>query len=267
MNVLRYTSLGSGSEGNALLIEATAEDGGSARLLLDCGFGLRDAARRLAERGVAPESLSAILVTHEHNDHVGGVVRLARKYGIAVHASHGTWAALRQSQGADAVEGVAVRQVCSHTAFRVGPIEIQPFPVPHDAREPTQFVFTHAGKRLGVLTDTGCATACIVEHLSLCDALVLECNHDPQLLARSDYPERLKRRIAGDYGHLSNLAAARLLEALDRSRLQRLHAAHLSRQNNRADLAAGALAEVMGVAASEIGVATQDTGFDWVALD
>jgi len=266
MKTLRYTSLGSGSEGNALLIEAADDDGSRSRLLLDCGFGLRDITRRLAERGVAPESLDAILVTHEHNDHVGGALRLARRHAIALYCSHGTWTSVAQSQGAAAVAELNVRFVCSHTAFAVGGLEIQPFPVPHDAREPTQFVFNDGAHRLGVLTDTGCATACIIEQLAGCDALVLECNHDPQLLAHSDYPERLKRRIAGDYGHLSNAAAAGLLDRLDRSRLQRLHAAHLSRQNNRPELAAGALAEVLRIGADEIGIASQDEGFDWVTL-
>ena len=266
MQTLRYTSLGSGSEGNALLIEAAGDGESRSRLLLDCGFGLRDVTRRLAERGVAPESLDAILVTHEHNDHVGGALRLARRHGIALYCSHGTWTSVVQSQGAAAAADLSVRFVCSHTAFSVGDLEIQPFPVPHDAREPTQFVFVHAGKRLGVLTDTGCATACIVENLNGCDALVLECNHDPQLLAHSDYPDRLKRRIAGDYGHLSNAAAADLLDRLDRSRLQHLHAAHLSRQNNRPELAAAALAEVLRVSAADIGIASQDEGFDWVTL-
>ncbi len=266
MQTLRYTSLGSGSEGNALLVEAVDDGQVQARVMLDCGFGLRDIMRRLAARGVAPEALDAIVVTHEHNDHVGGVLRLARRHGIAVHCTHGTWAAVSQSLGADAVDGIEVRYVCSHTPFTVGALSVHPFPVPHDAREPTQFVFSSGAKRLGVLTDTGCATACIVEMLGGCDGLVLECNHDPQLLARSDYPERLKRRIAGNYGHLSNEAAAALLAALDRSRLQRVHAAHLSRQNNRPELAAALLAEVLGVAADEIGIATQDEGFDWVTL-
>jgi phosphoribosyl 1,2-cyclic phosphodiesterase len=266
MKTLRYTSLGSGSEGNALLIEAAGDDESRSRLLLDCGFGLRDVTRRLAERGVAPESLDAILVTHEHNDHVGGALRLARRHGIALYCSHGTWVSVAQSQAAAVAAELNPCFVCSHTAFSVGGLDIQPFPVPHDAREPTQFVFNDGQHRLGVLTDTGCATACIIEQLARCDALVLECNHDPQLLARSDYPERLKQRIAGDYGHLSNAAAAALLDRLDRSRLQRLHAAHLSRQNNRPELAAAALAEVLRVSAADIGIATQDEGFDWVTL-
>lgn len=263
---LRYTSLGSGSEGNALLVEAVESGRVTARILLDCGFGLRDVTRRLAARGVAPEELDAILVTHEHNDHAGGVARLARRHGLAIHCSHGTWAAMAQALGADAVAALPVRYLCSHTPYEIGGLVVHPYPVPHDAREPTQFVFGCGTRRLGVLTDAGTTTACMVEMLDGCDALVLECNHDPGLLARSDYPERLKRRIAGDYGHLSNAAAAGLLAALDGSRLRHVHAAHLSRQNNRPELAADALAGALGCAAADIGIATQDDGFGWIEL-
>ncbi|CAN5163917.1 hypothetical protein BH10PSE17_BH10PSE17_04530 [soil metagenome] len=157
--MLRYSSLGSGSEGNALLVEATADDGSRTRVLLDCGFGLREALRRLAERGVEAESLDAILVTHEHNDHAGGVARLARKFDIPIHCSHGTYMAIsRMSE----CESERFRVVCSHTAYTIGVLMVQPFPVPHDAREPTQFVFESGAMRLGVLTDVGAGTPRIV---------------------------------------------------------------------------------------------------------
>lgn len=263
---LRYTSLGSGSEGNALVVEAVDAGGAVSRVLLDCGFGLRDITHRLEARGIPPDALDAILVTHEHSDHCAGVLRLARRHGIRVHCSYGTWSALLQPAGAEGAVEVRVQHVCSHTAFDVRGLHIHPFPVPHDAREPTQFVFTDGVRRLGVLTDAGSATPCMIEMLGGCDALVLECNHDAELLARSDYPDRLKRRIAGNFGHLSNAAAAALLESVDRSRLKRLHAAHLSRQNNRADLATAALARVLGARLGEIGIATQHDGFDWVVL-
>lgn len=262
---LRYTSLGSGSEGNALLVETSGAQVESVRVLLDCGFGLREAVKRLALRGVEPESIDAILVTHEHADHAGGVARLARKFQIPVLASFGTLAAMAAMSPVEP-GSFPTRIVCSHTSFEVGLMRITPFPVPHDAREPTQFVFEHEGKRLGVLTDVGATTACIQATLSGCDALVLECNHDENLLADCDYPERLKRRISGDFGHLSNRAAARLLASLDRSRLIRVHAAHLSRQNNSEQLARTALSEIEGIDRIEVLLATQDDGFDWACL-
>jgi phosphoribosyl 1,2-cyclic phosphodiesterase len=262
---LRYSSLGSGSEGNALLVEATWTGSERVRVLLDCGFGLRECLRRLAIRDVEPESINAILVTHEHADHAGGVARLARKFQIPVMASFGTLAALVEMSPMQSGT-YPTRVVCSHTAFDVGTLRVFPYPVPHDAREPTQFVFEHAGKRLGVLTDVGTNTACIQQTLSRCDALILECNHDEHLLAHSEYPERLKRRISGDFGHLSNRAAASLLASLDRSRLIRVHAAHLSRQNNTEQLARRALSEVEGIDRVEVFLATQDDGFEWATL-
>lgn len=258
--MLRYSSLGSGSEGNALLVEATASDGSITRVLLDCGFGLKEAVRRLTERGVEPESLAGILVTHEHVDHAGGVARLARKYDVPVHCSHGTYTAM--SRVASECDVERVRFLCSHTRFTIGALELEPFPVPHDAREPTQFVFACEGTRLGVLTDVGAATARIVEALSACDALILEFNHDEQMLQSSSYPPSVRKRIAGQHGHLSNKAAASILERLDRQRLRRVHAAHLSRQNNRTDLVREALSTV-DTPGVEIDVATQEEGFGW----
>ncbi|WP_028311401.1 MBL fold metallo-hydrolase [Derxia gummosa] len=259
---MRYTSLGSGSEGNALVIEARAATQRPTRILLDCGFGVREVVRRLVARGIEPESLDAILVTHEHGDHGSGVARLARRYGIPVHSSHGTGIALRLPDET----GVRWRPICSHTRFEINGLDIRPFPVPHDAREPTQFVFSDGRARLGVLTDVGSATPFILDMLTGCDGLVLECNHDPALLAASSYPPSVRARIAGNYGHLSNSAAAAILAAIERDRLKHLHAAHLSRQNNQPELAAAALAAVLNCNPAEILLASQQDGFDWVEI-
>lgn len=252
---MRFASLGSGSRGNALLVEA-----GQTRILLDCGFGPRNLVARLARLGLAPGDLTAILVTHEHTDHVGGVAACARRYGIDVLLTHGTFAA-------STLDEVAVRVIDSHNAFVVGAIEVQPFPVPHDAREPVQFAFSNGAGRLGVLTDAGCVTPHMVEMLSGCDALVLECNHDTAMLAEGRYPAHLKRRIAGRFGHLDNSAAADLLARIDRSRLRHVIAAHLSQENNTPALAKAALSAVLGCEAGWIGVADQDDGCGWRDLD
>jgi len=251
--VIRFASLGSGSAGNALLVEA-----GASSLLLDCGFALRETVARLARLGRTADSLSGILVTHEHGDHVGGVFRLARKYALPVWLTHGTWAACREDDA-----GLDLRIIDSHRAFAIGEFEIQPFPVPHDAREPVQYVFAAADCRLGVLTDIGEVTPHVRAMLDACDALVLECNHDAAMLAGSSYPASLKRRIAGRQGHLENSAAAGLLQQMDCSRLQHLVAAHLSERNNLPELAVNALAEALGCQREWIGVARPDTGFDW----
>lgn len=251
---MRFACLGSGSEGNALLVES-----GATRLILDCGFNLRETTARLARLGRAPGDLSAILVTHEHGDHAGGVFRLATRFGLPVWLSHGTHLHL-------AATGQLPEEFHlfdTHHPFTVGDLLIQPFPVPHDAREPAQFVFSDGTRRLGVLTDVGHSTPHIEAMLDGVHALVLECNHDADLLAAGPYPPALKRRVAGDYGHLSNAAAAALLARLDTRRLQHIVAAHLSRTNNRPALARQALAEVLACEAEWIAVADQEAGLDW----
>ena len=258
---MRFASLGSGSRGNALVVEVESE-GICTRVLLDCGFGPRELARRLARLDLTGESLDAILVTHEHGDHSAGVFACARRFGVPVYLSHGTLAGVPRHGVAQPV----LQVIDSHAPFRIGNLEIHPFPVPHDAREPVQYVFTDGSHRLGVLTDVGAATPHIKSMLDGCHALVLECNHDRQMLEVGRYPRHLKQRIAGPYGHLENAAAAALLEALDRSQLQHLVAAHISQENNTAQLARDCLAAVAGPLGQGIVVATQDEGFAWLVL-
>ena len=248
---MRFASLGSGSRGNALIVEA-----GSTRVLVDCGFGLRDLAARLARLGLSAEGIDAVLVTHEHGDHIAGVARLAAKHSPKVFLTRGTLAA----SGLDAY---CVQVFDSHLAFAIGDLEIRPFPVPHDAREPVQFVLSDGDSRLGVLTDAGWVTDHVAEMLDACEALVLECNHDARMLAEGSYPRTLKQRIAGRFGHLDNAAAADLLRRVRTDRLKHVVAAHLSEQNNAPHLARAALAEALGCAPEWIGVADQENGFGW----
>jgi phosphoribosyl 1,2-cyclic phosphodiesterase len=251
---LRFAILGSGSQGNALVIEV---DG--TRLLLDCGFPSNETVRRLAVLGLVPEQLCGIVVTHEHDDHVGGVARLARKYRLPVWITPGTLRGLEPLF--EGIEGLHLIE--SYAPLCIGDVEVHPFPVPHDAREPAQYLFSDGAVRLGVLTDVGYATPWIHSMLRTCDALVLECNHDRELLDNGDYPLSLKQRIASRFGHLDNQAAAELLGSLPRSGLQHVIAAHLSLSNNRPELAQAALAAALDCSTSWIGVAHQDTGLDW----
>ena len=256
---MRFASLGSGSKGNCLVAEA-----GGSRVLLDCGLSPRETERRLARLGLAPGEIGAILVTHEHDDHAGQAYAFAARHGLPVHLTHGTRRAL-EAAGKSA-DGVKLRMIEDREPFAVGALRVEPYTVPHDAREPVQFVLGDGARRLAVLTDLGAPTAHVEEKLSGCDALVLETNHDLDLLWKGGYPKWLKERIAGPFGHLDNAAAGRLLEALDRSNLKHVIAAHLSAQNNTVELARGALARALGCAEDWVGVATQEEGFGWREL-
>ncbi|MCY7389434.1 MAG: MBL fold metallo-hydrolase [Burkholderiales bacterium] len=251
---MRFSSLGSGSEGNSLIVQV-----GVTAIMMDCGFGLATTEAKLARAGLVPANIAAILVTHEHSDHIGGVARFARKHKVPVWLTHGTAKLFNQGSLPKAL----INFVDPHEAFSVGDVHVTPYFVPHDALEPVQYVFSDGSARLGVLTDTGSITAHIEATLSGCDALVLECNHDIDMLMKGPYPASLKRRVAGKYGHLDNVTAASLLAKLDCSRLKHVIAAHLSQRNNLPRLATAALAGALGCAQGWIGIAEQESGFAW----
>ena len=251
--MLRFTSLGSGSSGNALVVEC---DG--TRIMMDCGFNTADAKDRLGRVGLLPRDLSGIVVTHEHDDHMGGVARFAKRYAIPVYLTRGTAQWLPED-----FPTVLVRIIDSNAAFAIDAMQVEPFTVPHDAREPVQYVFGDGDSRLGVVTDLGCITQHVVEKLSLCTALMVECNHDLDMLMGGPYPPSLKQRVAGRFGHLDNRTARYLVECVDRSRLRHLIAAHLSKQNNRPELAVEALASGANCGKGDVCVATQEGGFAW----
>ena len=250
---MRFTSLGSGSAGNALVVES-----GRTRVMMDCGFATADTKARLERAGLRANDLAGVVVTHEHDDHLGGVARFAMKYAVNIFLTRGTACWLPPDFPA-----VLVRIIDSHTPFAIGDLAVEPFPVPHDAREPVQYVFGDGAVRLGVVTDLGCSTHHVEEKLSGCHALVVECNHDLDMLMTGPYPIGLKKRIAGRFGHLDNSTAAALVKNLDRTHLRHLVCAHLSEQNNKPELAVQAMADALGCESSWIGVATQSDGFGW----
>ena len=251
---MRCASLGSGSRGNATLVEQ-----GNTRLLVDCGFSAREARKRLARIAVDPESLTAILVTHEHADHIAGVRVLARGLGVPVYLTPGTLrAAEKQLKDVD-----GLREFNAHEPFDVGDIEVRPFPVPHDAREPAQFVFGNGDISIGLLTDAGHVTRMMIDSLVAVDYLMLEFNHDRELLLQSSYPQGLINRVDGDYGHLNNQQSVALLKQLNRSKLSAVAALHLSMENNSPDRVRECLADTLGDSGVEQQVACQEFGFNW----
>lgn len=253
---MRFASLGSGSRGNATLIQA-----GETCLLLDNGFSLRELEQRLARLTLRPEDIDALLVTHEHGDHIKGVGPLARKYQTPVWMTHGTW------RSAPCGEVPELRLFGTHTpAFVIGDVTVTPFAVPHDAREPTQFTFSHRQLKLGILTDAGSFTPHVIAAIRDVDALLLECNHDAQMLRDGPYPPRLQQRVGGSYGHLSNDQAAQLLAQINHGRLQHLVVGHISEKNNHPDLARRSLEAVCTSLASRISLLCQDGGDGWFEL-
>ena len=244
-------SLGSGSRGNGTVVDIGGE-----LILVDCGFTLKQTERRLARLELRPGDLTAILVTHEHSDHIGGVAALAHRYAVPVYASFGT---LRATRGA-----LRGNVIDSHAPFRIGAVTVNPVIVPHDAREPTQFSFEHDGVKVGVVSDLGHVTPFVCEQFSSCDALLMESNHDVPMLLGGRYPESVKRRISGNLGHLSNEQAAGLLDAVAHDSLQ-VVVGHVSEQNNHPELLEAAF-EPLRARVETLAFATQDDGADWLEV-
>jgi phosphoribosyl 1,2-cyclic phosphodiesterase len=251
---LRFASLGSGSKGNSTLVEW-----GHDALLVDCGFSLRETERRLLRLGKVGADITAILVTHEHSDHIKGVAALARRYQLPVYITPGTY------HSRDMGDLPCLNFIEAYAPFNINKLHVTPVAVPHDAREPAQFVFEYAGLRLGILTDLGSITAHVEESYQACDAMLLEANHDSVMLASGSYPPSLKQRVGGQWGHLSNHQAAGFLQRIDTQRLQHLVVAHISLRNNSLVLAQAALAPVTQQV-RQITYACQEQGFDWLSV-
>ena len=252
---MRFASLGSGSKGNATLVHA-----GDTLVMVDCGFSLRETTRRLELLGVTPQQLTAILVTHEHSDHSSGVSILSRKHNIPVYMTHGT-------NGSGRCDNCfSTLHFSFEEHFSIGCLEVKAVAVPHDAREPCQYRFYYQGKSLGVLTDLGSITPHVVDSYRGCDGLVLEFNHDQQMLRDGVYPHHLKRRVGGDWGHLNNHQAASLLEKIDHTSLRHLVVAHVSENNNSQQQAERALLSVLA-SLDDVVWADQANGFGWLSLD
>ena len=252
---MRFASLGSGSKGNSTVVESD-----TACVMVDCGFGLRNACTRLERIGKSPEDLTAIIVTHEHSDHWKGIGALSAKYNIPVYLSAGSLKA-KEIQSGEALFNC----IDSHKDFYVGDICIKPVPVPHDEREPIQYILSNGKVQLGILTDLGHFTPHVVSSYSKCDALLLECNYDDDMLLDGPYPRFLKDRVSGMFGHLSNRQAADLLLALDLSRLKTLVIGHISAKNNDVSLIKAAIEPLCGEDIV-LSFADQESGSPWMEI-
>lgn len=241
--------LASGSKGNAIHISS-----GETRILIDAGLSGREIQRRMSERGLSADDLDAILVTHEHSDHIQGVGVLARRHKIPVHISR------RTAQVGNRRLGKVSQLVhfrCG-TDFGIGALEIHPFTTSHDAVDSAGFTVRCNGCKLGIATDLGIVTELVKRHLKGCQLLVLEANHDPQMLIDGPYPWPLKQRIRGRNGHLSNAQCRDLLGELLHSDLQQVILAHLSENNNTPAQALNTVAEALQNHGARICVATQE---------
>ena len=219
--MIRVAALGSGSSGNSLLVQA-----GDTTLLIDCGFTMKESIARMYQLGISPTDLDAVLISHEHGDHMKGVGPLSRKFGLEIWCTHGTYHGARDNRFA------AVRIFHAHESFVIGNILVDPFPTPHDAAESCQFVFSANSARFANVTDLGACTPHVKEKLQGVHGLVVECNYDNEMLRKGPYPPSLQARIRSDYGHLGNEQAGELLNELDHPGLQQIMLGHLSEQNN-----------------------------------
>jgi phosphoribosyl 1,2-cyclic phosphodiesterase len=253
---VRVASLGSGSRGNATLLEA----GGSC-ILIDCGFGPRELQRRAEAMAFELARIDAILVTHEHSDHCSGVAAVARRLAIPVYLTHGTLASGRIDISH------RLRPFDAGDQLQIGALKIQSVTVPHDAREPVQYCIDHGSRRAGILTDLGSVTPHVCRAFGDCDLLMLEFNHDRQMLAEGPYPPSLKRRVGGDWGHLSNHQAIELLQQVNLPRLQHLVIAHTSEKNNSRGHICALLDAVFPNLLQRTVWAEQEQGFAWIDLD
>jgi len=253
---VRIASLGSGSRGNGTLIEDT-----DTCILVDLGFTLKDTERRLGKLDRSPRDISAIIVTHEHGDHINGVAAFARKYKVPVHLTPGTY----DPRKLGALP--ALDQINCHRSFMVNSLHVEPVPVPHDAREPCQYIVSSKGTRVGLLTDIGHVTPHVQKRYASCDALLLECNHDVKMLAGGPYPPALKNRVGGSHGHLNNEQAAELVCSMDLRRLRHLVLSHISEKNNAPALAVDVIQSALDGWPGELYVASQDDGIHWIDTD
>lgn len=251
---LQFTSLGSGSKGNCTVVQH-----GRTTILVDCGFSRVRTIEKLRSRGVAPEDVDAIVVTHEHSDHISGVRLFANHFDVPVFATSGTFSAI------DKLGHTLVNEIVAGDCIDIGELQVHSVPVPHDAREPTQFIFDNQSVRLGILTDIGVITDHVVEQYSLCNALFVESNHDTDMLWSGNDPQYLKSRVSSDRGHLSNDQAREFIDQVLHERLTTIAIGHISQRNNSVSMLQREYSDL--IRARKVEFATQEYGTSWQLAD
>jgi phosphoribosyl 1,2-cyclic phosphodiesterase len=253
---LRICVLGSGSRGNAVYVSD-----GTTSILVDAGFSAREIDRRMRCRELDPGRLNAILLTHEHTDHVRGIERLVRRHRLPVYLTAGTLA------GAPSLRELPeLSTITCGREFRIDSLTVRPFSIAHDARDPSGFSIGANGDRIGIATDLGHATALVQEHLRGCRLLILEANHDPQMLVDGPYPWFLKQRIRGRNGHLSNPESMALLAEVLHPGLEHVVLAHLSETNNSPEIALREAAKVLEGTRVRLAAAAQSASLPIIRL-
>ncbi len=248
---MKLCVLGSGSRGNAVLIQS-----GKTRILIDAGFGPRTIAKRLLSVGVNPSSISAVVLTHEHTDHSKGVKAGAARWGWQVFATRGT------QNGCESLAALGVTTLIANQVLAVGDVEIVPVSISHDATEPVAVIATDStnGVRAGIVYDLGVMGDLVQRAIEGVEILVIESNHDGDMLRNGPYPAMLKRRIAGNHGHLSNHAAGEATAACAHRGLAQVVLAHLSETNNSPRIAIESMRRTLGrtAFAGKVVAASQD---------
>ncbi|WP_336787761.1 MBL fold metallo-hydrolase [Paenibacillus sp. MMO-177] len=235
---LTFTVLGSGSTGNATIVS-----NGDKMVLVDAGLSMKKIEELMREQGVSGHQLSALFVTHEHSDHIKGLGAFARKYELPIFANEGTWGGMERHVGTIEPEKRVIME--TGESLRIGTMEICSYPISHDAAEPVGYTFVDNGEKLSLATDLGYMSDKVKQAIIDSDVLVLESNHDTEMLRMGRYPWNIKRRILSDVGHLSNVAAGEALCELLTDRTKRVYLAHLSLDHNLMDLAMLTVRNVM----------------------
>ncbi|RPH49044.1 MAG: MBL fold metallo-hydrolase [Desulfobacteraceae bacterium] len=240
--------LASGSKGNSIYISD-----GTTSVLVDAGLSGVEIERRMKSKGLSPDNLDAIIVSHEHADHIHGVGVLSRRFDVPVYLSHKTYKAALPFLGR--IE--EVRTFECGLNFKINDISFHPFSVSHDAEDTSGFTVAENGTKIGIATDFGIATAMVKEHLGKCSVLVLEANHDPEMLAKGPYPWPLKQRIKSRTGHLSNDETRALLQEIQHDNLEHVILAHISETNNTPEKAIGVVGHALTCCGARLDVAGQ----------